>query len=153
MFFKNENSIGLKPARHIFVDDVIYCPSFSEFKDSDDIYNWSSNKLSNFSLKEIAITKVYEYQHPKIIYFNNDNATKFSLEQPILIKRNNKIEFLTTAMVKEGDILFRYYPTDNLLNEFAVTSITIQEGTFSTYNFYAEPSNLLFANGLIIGTK
>ena len=153
IFFKDEHSIGKKPARHLWVGDTVFSPFFSEFEDSDDVYSWSSLKVSNLSIKETTVTNVYEYEHPKIIYFNDESQSKLSLEQPILVKRNKKYEFLTTAMVQVNDSLLHYNSTNNTYNLIQVEKITIEEGTFSTYNFYVEPGKLFFADGWVIASK
>lgn len=152
-FFKDGHSIGRKPAEQLFVGDVVYSPSFAEFKDFDDVYSWSSLKVSDLNIKETIVTDVYEYEHSKVVYFNNEFAGKLSLEQPILVQRNKKYEFLTTAMVQVNDLLLHYNYIDNTYNTFPVKKITIEEGKFSTYNFYVEPGKLFFANGFVIASK
>jgi hypothetical protein len=153
IFFKDEYSIGKKPARHLWVGDTTYSPSFLEFKDSDDVYSWSSLKVSDLSIKETIVTNVYEYEHSKVVYFNDESAGRLSLEQPILVKRNKKYEFLTTAMVQVNDSLLHYNYMDNTYTPIQVEKITIEEGIFSTYNFYVEPGKLFFANGFVIASK
>jgi hypothetical protein len=153
IFFKDEHSINQKPARHLWVGDITYSPSFTEFKNSDDVYSWSSLKISDLTVKETIVTNFYEFEHAKIVYFNNDIMGKLSLEQPILVKRDKKYEFLTTAMVQKGDWLLRYNYLDNTYSSIEVESITIEEGKFSTYNFYVEPGKLFFANGWVIASK
>jgi len=152
-FFKDGHSIGRKPAKQLLVGDTIYSPSFAEFKDSDDVYSWSSLKVSDLNIKETVVTDVYEYEHSKVVYFNDESTGKLSLEQPILVKRNNKYEFLTTAMVQVNDLILHYNYTNYTYTPIPVQKITIEEGTFSTYNFYVEPGKLFFANGWVVASK
>jgi hypothetical protein len=153
IFFKDGHSIGRKEAYKVLVEEVFYSPSFFEFKDSDDVYSWSSLKVSDLNIKETIVTDVYEYEHSKVVYFNDEVAGKLSLEQPILVQRNTKYEFLTTAMVQEGDCLLHYNYINNTYNFVQVEKITIEEGTFSTYNFYVDPGKLFFANGWVVASK
>jgi hypothetical protein len=152
-FFKDGHSIGRKTVEQLLVGDAVYSPSFSEFKNSDNVYSWSSLTVSDLNIKETVVTDVYEYKHSKVVYFNDEFAGKLSLEQPILVKRNKKYEFLTTAMVRVNDLILYYNYVNNTYKHINIEKITIEEGTFSTYNFYVESGKLFFANGWVIASK
>jgi hypothetical protein len=152
VLFKNNHSIAKKASGNIFVDDILICPSFLEFKEDDDIYSWSSSTMSNISIKEFRVSTVFDYKHPKIISFNNLSA-KFSLEQPILIKRYNKFYFLTTAMIQEGDIFLHYDVTTNKFNYQTINSILVEEGDFNTHNFYMESNKIYLVDGIVVASK
>jgi|688.fasta_scaffold32527_5 hypothetical protein len=152
VLFKNNHSIAKKASGNIFVDDILICPSFLEFKENDDIYSWSSKTISNISIKEFRVSTVFEYKHSKLISFNNFPA-KFSLEQPILIKRYNTFYFLTTAMVQEGDIFLQYDETTNKFNYKTIDSILIEEGDFNTHNFYMDSNKIYLVDGIIVASK
>lgn len=153
IFFKDEKILSEKAAKHFLIDDVVYSPTFKEFLITDNIYNWSSNKMSNLSISESKISSVFEYKHQKLIWFNNKELEKFSFEQPILVKRNNIFRFLTTAMVEVGDLLTRYVKETGKYIEHRVESINTEDGEFTTYNFYVEPHKLFLVNGLIVASK
>jgi hypothetical protein len=153
IFIKNNKSLSKKISANIFIDDIIYSPSFSELSINDNLYNWSSKTMSNISLTESKVTSVFEYLHHKLVYFNNDENAKFSMQQPILVKRYNKFYFLTTAMVEVGDILLKYDEHSLKYDFIKVESINIEEGDFTTYNFYLSPGQSFLVNGWVVGSK
>jgi len=153
IFFKDNKILSEKSAKHFLVDDTVYSPTFKEFLITDNIYNWSSNKMSNLSISESRISSVFEYKHPKLIWFNDEEWAKFSLEQPILVKRNQTFRFLTTAMIEVGDLLTRYVKETGKYTEHRVESINTKDGDFTTYNFYVDPYKLFLVNGLIVASK
>lgn len=150
---KNNHSWDTKSAGHLINQDFVFSPCFNEFKKNDDIYSWSSTKISDLTIKESVVDTVFIYKHPKIIYFNKDTSAKFSLEQPVLIQRNKTFYFLTTAMIQPGDTLVRFEPTTYSIKFEPVVYIDIEEGNFTTYNFYVEPYILYMVNGLIVASK
>jgi len=153
IFIKNNHSIDKKISTNLLIEDEVYSPSFKEFLPGENIYNWSSKTLSNLSVQESKISSVFEHLHHKLIYFNNDSDAKFSLQQPILVKRYNKFYFLTTAMVKPGDFLLKYNMHGSVYDFIKVEDIKVEEGFFKTYNFYLEPTQLFFVNGWVVGSK
>lgn len=138
------------------VGDVIYSISAENLKESDfndGIYSWQSRSIDNPVLVETTVKVVQEFNHGTIIYFNGDVNGKMSLEEPVLVKRNDVYEFITSGMVVPGDIVLRYAQEEDKFHEMTIQSIDSEDGDFTTYNLITEPQNMLLVNGLVVHNK
>jgi intein/homing endonuclease len=97
------------------------------------------------------------------IYFNNDNANKFTETHPIFIKRNLEYRVVEAANVVEGDIIISINPsilhelvtTQEVVSEITVTSVTKETIDLpkDVYTFSCEPYNWYFAGNILTHNK
>jgi hypothetical protein len=85
--------------------------------------------------------------YPSSIYFNGDNSKELSLSEQILVNRDQKFTFKTTADIKIGDIIVSYL--DRELVDIKVESIDIVEKETKTFLFYRDPYGLIVADGML----
>lgn len=141
---------------NIDIDDIIYSISADNLDESDlngKLYSWQTNYIENPRLVETRVKSIYQFKHTKLVYFNKDNNAKFSLEEPMLIKRNDSYEFITSGMIELGDTLLRYFPEEDKFHEVVVNDIDFEDGEFTTYNLITEPQNMLLVNGWVVHNK
>lgn len=148
VYSKENHSLVQKNSSNIFVDDWIFSLITDQIPyDSDiDPYYWTSNKFTSPKIIESKIEWVYQYEHPKLIKFNNDNSAKFSFNQLLLVNRNNSYKFITAQMIKPNDRVLRY--TDNFIFEL-IETIDIEEGRFTTYSYKTSPSKMMLIGGWV----
>lgn len=153
---KRDNDIYLLPINAVSIGDIVYSISGDNFNESDfngKIYSWESSHIDNPSLVESTVTAVYEFNHKTLIYFNEEVEGKMSLEEPVLIKRNGKYEFITAGMVEVADIVLKYSKDEGRFIETVIGKIDAEDGDFTTYNLITEPQNMLLVNGLVVHNK
>ena len=83
------------------------------------------------------------------IIINNSDEKRFSLEQTVLIKRNETYFFGTTGILEVGDILLERQ-NDNSFAEISVNSLTLIDEERTVYEFDASPVDTLLAGNLVV---
>jgi hypothetical protein len=86
------------------------------------------------------------------VYFNNDEAAKFSFTQTMYIKRENTYKIVPTSEVVVGDILVRVLQ-DGSYAETVVDSVNQIEEPQMTYLIGCEPQDWFVAGGYLVHNK
>ena len=156
----SSGQIVAKQAKDIKIGDTVLSAEYAEIDPSTpdyEVFNWSSDSLSFINHAETTITDVEETNKIQTIFFNGDQSAQFTLEHPILIKRNVGgvigHGFAMVAEVQVGDFIFKYSPTSNSYIETEVTSIDISSGQKVVYTFSAEPADLIIAGDIVTHNK
>ena len=122
-----------------------------------EVFNWSSETLNFVNHSETTITDVEESAKIQTVYFNGDDSAQFTLEHPILIKKDidgaTRYVFAMVAEVAVGDIIFKYNSSTNAYSEVQVNTIDISAGEKNVYTFSAEPADLIIAGDFITHNK
>ena len=149
-----------KQAKDIQIGDTVLSADYAEIDPSSpdyEVFNWSSNSLSFVNHSETTITDIEETNKIQTIYFNGDQSAQFTLEHPVLIKRNTagaiSYGFAMVAEIQVGDAILKYSPTSNSYIETDITSIDISSGQKVVYTFSAEPADLIIAGDIVTHNK
>lgn len=156
----SNNEVVAKQAKDISVGDVVMSADYTEIDPSApdyEVFNWSSDTLNFVNHSETTITDIEESTKIQTVYFNGDDTAQFTLEHPVLIKKNvdgvPRYVFAMVAEVGVGDIMFKYNSSTNAYSEVQVTTIDISAGEKNVYTFSAEPADLIIAGDFITHNK
>jgi hypothetical protein len=156
----SNNEVVAKQAKDISVGDVVMSADYTEIDPSApdyEVFNWSSETLNFVNHSETTITDVEESAKIQTVYFNGDDSAQFTLEHPILIKKDidgaTRYVFAMVAEVAVGDIIFKYNSSTNAYSEVQVNTIDISAGEKNVYTFSAEPADLIIAGDFITHNK
>jgi hypothetical protein len=83
------------------------------------------------------------------MYFNGDMSKRFSLEQTVLVKRNDVYMFITTGTVEAGDVILQRVENQGF-TEIKVESINTIDETRNVYQLDASPIDALIAGDIVV---
>jgi hypothetical protein len=156
----SNNQVVAKQAKDISVGDTVMSADYTEIDPSApdyEVFNWSSESLNFVGNSETTITDVEESSKIQTIYFNGDDSAQFTLEHPVLVKKNvdgvTRYVFAMVAEIEIGDVLFKYNPSTNSYSENQINTIDISSGEKTVYTFSAEPADLIIAGDFITHNK
>ena len=146
-----DDAIAYKTAKEIVIGDKIWAVTWDEIVDEFilDPYKWISDSVSNVRRVESSITNIIPSQKDVTLTINGDSGKRFSLEQTVLVKRNNKYFFATTGTLEIGDILVERKEDDSFV-EILVSEITMVDEERTVYEFDASPTDTLIAGNLVV---
>jgi hypothetical protein len=158
---KNANGETVaKKAKDIVVGDTIYSLNYAEIDpDTPDyeVFAWNSESLTPTGETETTIVDVEESVRSQTVCFNNDQSAQFTLEHPILVKKNvdgvSTHVFSMVAEVEVGNSIFKYNPATGNTDEVVVASIDVLPGSKTVYTFSAEPADLIIAGDVVTHNK
>ena len=148
---------GYIAARDVAVGDVVYSWDVAELPLEENTYSfnsWVSETLTINSFVETTVTDKILVEKTQTLCFNDLMGMRFSLEQPIFIKRNNLYRIELSGSVEEGDYLVTY-ESDGQYSETLVESILLVNESVETdlYFFSTEPYDWFFAGGILVHNK
>jgi len=154
---------GPKPAKEIQVGDVLKSVSLEEVPVSDgvgtgdfDYVGFESDTLTTTGQVEVVVSAVESQSRTSLIWFNGDSSKKYSLTQPIFIKKNDKAdkkyEVVPTTVAEVGDSLIQIN-NDGSISEIEITSIDHDLGEFTVYQFSCEPQDWFIAGSYLVHNK
>jgi hypothetical protein len=156
----SNNELVAKQAKDITVGDVVMSADYTEIDPSSpdyEVFNWSTETLNFVGNSETTITDVEESTKIQTIYFNGDDSAQFTLEHPILVKKQvdgvARYAFAMVAEIEIRDVIFKYSPSLNAYTEVMVNKIDISSGEKTVYTFSAEPADLIIAGDFITHNK
>jgi hypothetical protein len=154
---------GPKPAKEIQVGDVLKSVGLEEVPVSDgvgtgdfDYVGFESDTLTTTGQVEVVVSAVESQSRTSLIWFNGDSSKKYSLTQPIFIKKNDKAdkkyEVVPTTVAEVGDSLIQIN-NDGSISEIEITSIDHDLGEFTVYQFSCEPQDWFIAGNYLVHNK
>ena len=145
------NTIDYKAARDIQVGDEVYSAIWDELVDESfgTPYDDPSPTLTNPILNTTRVVSSVPAIKAATIYFNNDITKRFSLEEQILIKRDNMWKFTTSANIVVGD-KFLTKNENHTFDETLVTATTIVDEERTVFMFDCEPTDTLIAADMVV---
>lgn len=151
MLVSSNGEIIEKPAKEISVGDTLWSITWDEFVNESEIdpYTWSSNSLSNIKMVETEIVGVIPSVKDITITINGDTSKRFSLEQTVLIKKNDVYFFGTTGVLDIGDIMLQRN-SDGTYSEIEIVSTQLIDEERTVYQFQASPYDILIAGDLAV---
>jgi hypothetical protein len=148
---------GYVAARDVSTGDVVYSWDVVELPLEENTYSfnsWVSETLTINSFVETTVTDKILVEKTQTLCFNDLMGMRFSLEQPIFIKRNGLYRIELSGSVEEGDYLVTY-ASDGQYSETLVESILLVNESVETdlYFFSTEPYDWFFAGGILVHNK
>jgi len=148
---------GYIAARDVAVGDIVYSWDVAELPLDENTYSfnsWVSETLTINSFVETTVTDKILVEKMQTLCFNDLMGMRFSLEQPIFIKRNGLYRIELSGSVEEGDYLVTY-ASDGQYSETMVESILLVNESVETdlYFFSTEPYDWFFAGGILVHNK
>ena len=130
----------------------VWSPGFDELQDETDMdpFLWTSSQITNFNIGATKVTNVVESTKTSAMTINGLQSKKYSLEQSMMVKRNDQIGFVVSGQLAVGDILYVPNFETKEVEELPVTSIEIIEGEHQVYMFNMEPGDLFIAGNLVL---
>jgi hypothetical protein len=141
-------------AKDIVVGDYVLGLKWDELIDQD-MYNFldaSSSNLTNPELIPTMVVSKYEYSKNTTMYFNQDMSTRMSLEQPILVYRDDLWIWTSSGDVYISDKIVKY-TEDGYTIEETVSSIDYIPETRNVYSFNCEDTDTFFAGNILVHNK
>ena len=151
---------GLIRAADIEPGDRIYSINIEEVPNTGlnnqsqfDYTGFESTTLkSTDGLVETIVMSAVRGVKDHIMYFNGQDSIKFSLEQPMFVKRNNEYEILPSGVIEKGDYLLNV-DDQGQISETLVEDIEIIEGPSMVVLFDCEPQDWFIAGGYLVHNK
>ncbi len=144
------DTIAYKRAQEINAGDEVWTATWDELVDEDiSPFSSPSDTMTNITTVKTTIQSVFPSIKSTTIYFNNDIAKRFSLEEKVLIKRDGVYSFLVTASIELGDYLVQRNE-DGSYSEIVISNIQTIDEDRTVYRFNAEPVDTLLAANLIV---
>ena len=145
------NTYQLVPAKDVQPGTEVWAANFAEMTDENFISptEWTSGSLSNVEVIHTTLVSKTPVTKTTYMTVNQDQSKKFSLNQPILTKRNGTYFFLTSGSIEIGDILVSYSYNSNSIVEIPVTSVDVHEEEVTVYRFDCEDLDSFIAGDLI----
>ena len=115
------------------------------------MFLWSADTLTFEGLAETEVM----YLGPKMsacVYFNGNEAAKFSFTQTIYIKRDGVYRIVPTSDIEPGDFLITV-AEDGSYGEELVESVTVIDEPQMTYLVGCEPQDWFIAGGYLVHNK
>ena len=156
----SNNQVVAKQAKDISIGDTVMSADYTEIDPSApdyEVFTWSAESLNFVGNSETTITDIEESSKIQTIYFNGDDTAQFTLEHPMLVKKNvdgvSKYVFAMVAEIEIGDVIFKYNPSTNAYSEIQINTVDISSGEKTVYTFSAEPADLIIAGDFITHNK
>jgi hypothetical protein len=145
------NTVIYKTAKEIMAGDEVYAATWDELVDESfgAPFDEPSATLTNVTLNTTRVVSVQPSIKATTMYFNNDVTKRFSLEEQILIKRNDFWEFANSGTVVLGDILLTKNE-DHTFTETPVIAVNIVDDERTVYTFDCEPADTLIAGNIVV---
>jgi hypothetical protein len=147
--------ITTKKARDIKPGDELVGVVFKELDPAVKVntYDWQATALTYDTIQRTTVVKVEPSVHERFMYFNDDEASVFSMSEPMLVGRNGQYEFFASGMILEGDTLFKLKPDNSGYDEVIIEKITFTRGEDDGFNFHCEPDHVIVAGDYIVHNK
>jgi len=117
----------------------------------ESMFAWSSDTLTFGDVVETDVL----YLGPKMspcVYFNGNEAAKFSFTQTIYVKRDGVYRIVPTSDIEVGDTLIQVLE-DGSYSEDVVETIHNVEEPQMTYLIGCEPQDWFVAGGYLVHNK
>ena len=150
-----DRQIVLVPAKDIVEGTDVWSPAFDELTDESimDPYTWTSSQITNVTYGIAKVVKKIESTKTSVMTINGLDSKKYSLEQGIMVKRNDQITFIVSGQLAIGDIVYSTNLETRQIEELPVTSIEIIEGEHQVYQFNTEPGDLFIGGNLLLHNR
>jgi hypothetical protein len=141
-------------AKEIQVGDYVLSMNWNELLDQNmgNYMNVTSTSLTNPELAPTMVVAKYAYEKNTTMYFNGDMSTRMSLEQPILVFRDDVWTWVSSGDAYVGDIMVTYN-SDGSTSETEITSVDYISELRDVYSFNCEDIDTFFAGNVLVHNK
>lgn len=150
------DTVTYKMAKDLVIGDLIWAPTYTEYTDESNqpVEEWESEMLTNMIKVPTTVVSVVPTMK-KTMYFNNDETTRVSLEQLMLVKPANDLwQYLYSGQLTVGDTIIRYNPETDIFVPTEVTNITLEtEEPRDVYAISVEDTDLFIAGNMAVHNK
>ena len=147
---------GLVPAKDVNIGDKVIAIGLSEIPTEGlgqfDYTNWTASSLTSEGLVEVDVVDIVPSVKNSVIWFNNESDKKYSLTQPMFIKKGGNYQVITTSDIEVGDKLIKVNP-DGSVSEINVDSIQTDDAEYTVYQFNCEPQDWFIAGDYLVHNK
>lgn len=147
---------GFVAAKDLNIGDKVMAIGLSELSSEDlgqyDYTTWASPSLTSEGLVEVDVVDIIPTVKNAVIWFNNESEKKYSLTQPVFVKKNNTYQVITTTNVEVGDKLIKIN-LDGSISEINVDSIQTDDSDHTVYQFNCEPQDWFIAGDYLVHNK
>ena len=144
---------GYMLARDISVEDILITKTFDDMPilNHNELQEWSSDKDKTYNTIESRVTKINESEVESTVIINGDKYKRFSIQEDILVLREDKLIFVISSELKSGDLIVKN-PEESLNDGplYQVRSIEIVKENRKVYDFVKEPFGLMVADSLLV---
>jgi len=145
------DTVAYKRAQEVSMGDEIWAATWDELVDESlsapEAVTYP--QLTNLTTTKTTVINIYPSVKASTMYFNNDIATRISLQQPVLIKKNNEYKFTESSFIEVGDYLVKRQD-DGSYDEIEITKIDIIDEERTVYQFNNEPTDTLLASNMVV---
>jgi len=144
---------GYMLARDISVGDILITKTFDDMPilNHNELQEWSSDKDKTYNTIESRVTKINESEVESTVIINGDKYKRFSIQEDVLVLREDKLIFVISSELKSGDLIVKN-PEESLNDGplYQVRSIEIVKENRKVYDFVKEPFGLMVADSLLV---
>jgi hypothetical protein len=109
--------------------------------------------LTNITKVQATVVNSIPYVKPTL-YLNNDESTRMSFEQVILVKPvNENWQYLEVSQANIGDTMMKYNPELDLFETTVITNITEDVGERVVYGISVEETDTFIAGNIVVHNK
>jgi hypothetical protein len=112
----------------------------------------SSLTLSGAKAVETQVTAILETIKTAIVYFNGNDAAKYSAEQPLFVKVGDSYEVRLAGKLAVGDHLIKV-DEDGTSSEELITEVTTLDTPTKVYQISCDPYHWFIAGGYLSHNK
>ena len=137
-------------AKDIKISDTLIGLSFDQMPNEGeyDPNTWSSNEIGKAIKINAKIFSIQETLKDKTFMINKNVDARFSIEEEILVLRDNIYKFVTPLNIELGDKIV--YVLNETPEYIEVNSIDEINEISSVYRFYTKPDVLVLGESFII---
>lgn len=147
---------GLIPAKDVNVGDKVIAIGLSEIPTEGsgqfDYTTWNASSLTSEGIVEVDVVDIVPSVKNSVIWFNNESDKKYSLTQPMFVKRVGNYQVIVTSDVEVGDKLIKVN-LDGSISEINVDSIQTDDAEYTVYQFNCEPQDWFIAGDYLVHNK
>ena len=140
-------------AKDIVSDDILITKTFDSIPitDHEGLVKWNSENNKEYKTIESKITNIKKSRVSSTVIINKDKYKRFSLEEDILIIKDDRLKFVMAKDLKKGDLIVK--DSDEGLKDgpyYNVEEIEIILEDRDVYDFMREPFGLIVADSLFV---
>jgi hypothetical protein len=143
---------GTKPASEVQPGDEVWGVVWAEYLDEgfDSSLEWSSPTITNLEIRKTKVISKTPQPKTVTMTINGEVSKKFSLNQPVLTKRNGAYMYVLSGSLEPGDYVLEYSYEHDAFSEVLIQTVQQIEGDANTFRFDCEDADTFLAGNLVM---
>ena len=144
---------GYKLAKDIVIEDILITKIFNNLPITNNkgLRSWSGDIDEEYQTIESKVTKIKKINVSEIVIINDDKYKGFSIQEDVLIIRDNKLMFCLASELKRNDQIVKNEQEGFVDGStYVVHTIKILKENKEVYDFMREPFGLIVADSLFV---